>query len=120
MKPLDSEEFLPYLIQTEWARRQLGVYNNRWNAVMQIPCGLYRLRIIASIGQGWDHVSVSLEKRMPTWDEMEFVRKKLFKPDEVVWQYHVPEDDHINIHPNCLHMWRKHGFKMPMPPKVFV
>lgn len=120
MKPLDSEEFLPYLVKMEWAKKQIGAYNNKWNAVMQIPCGVHMLRVIASIGAGWDHVSVSLAGRTPTWDELEFVRKRLFKPNEVVVQFHVPEDDHVNIHPNTLHLWRSHGQKYKLPPKVFV
>lgn len=120
MKPLDSEEFFPYLIETEWAKKQLGVYNNKWNAVMEIPCGLVWLRVIASVGGGWDHVSVSLASRTPTWAELEFVKRKLFKPDEVAVQFHVPEDDHINVHPNTLHLWRPHGKQIKLPPKVFV
>lgn len=92
-------------------------------------CGLFlipspatgvRLKVIASAGDGWDHVSVSTERRTPNWFEMEFVRKLCFKPDEIAWQYHVPEGSHINFHPNCLHIWRKHDFAMPMPPKEFV
>ena len=78
------------------------------------------LRIIASNGGGWDHVSVSLVDRCPTWFEMEFVKRLFFKPDETAWQYHVPPSDHVNRHPYVLHIWRKHGFKMPMPPKDLV
>lgn len=102
------------------------------------------LRIIASNGAGWDHVSVSLPDRCPTWDDMEYVRKLFFKPDETVMQLHVPESDHINNHPYCLHLWRpqtsdeiqiikadwgdewpreypvKSPGKIPRPPQVFV
>jgi hypothetical protein len=120
MKRLDSEEFLPYLLKTEWSKDQIGVYHNAHNAVMQIPCGLYLLRVVASAGGGWDHVSVSLANRTPTWAELEYVRKLLFKPDEVVVQYHVPAEDHVNIHPYCLHLWRPHGVQLPLPPKIFV
>lgn len=120
MKPLDSDEFKPYLINTPWAKEQIGEYNNRNNAVMQIPCGVRLLRVIASIGGGWDHVSVSLSDRTPTWYELEFVRKKLFKPNEIVIQFHVPGDKHINVHPHCLHMWREHGRKVRLPPRHFV
>lgn len=126
MKPLDSPEFLPFLMETEWAKRQIGVYNNKWNAVMQLP---YKpvadkpptiLRVIASIGGGWDHVSVSLPDRTPTWEELEFVKRLLFKPDEVAVQFHVPADDHVNFHPYTLHLWRSHRQRIRLPPKVFV
>jgi hypothetical protein len=80
------------------------------------------LKVIASVGDGWDHVSVSVENRCPTWDEMEFVAKLFFKPDEVAIQLHVREKDHINNHPFVLHWWRPLSrFKsIPLPPKRLV
>lgn len=79
-----------------------------------------RLRVIAASGGGWDHVSVSLEHRTPTWEEMSLVHRLFFKEGEIAYQLHVPEKDHINCHPNCLHLWRKQGFAMPLPPKDMV
>lgn len=61
---------------------------------------------ICSAGGGWDHVSVSTKGRCPTWDEMSFVKKLFFYPEETVIQLHVPEAQHINCHPHCLHLWR--------------
>lgn len=78
------------------------------------------LRIIASSDEGWDHVSVSLPNRCPNWHEMEQVKRLFFKDDEVAWQYHVTPDEHIDIHPYCLHIWRKHDFEMPLPPVEMV
>lgn len=78
------------------------------------------IRVIASSGEGWDHVSVSLETRCPTWDEMEFVKRKFFNDDETAMQLHVPPSDHINHHPHCLHLWRPHGEKIPRPPNFLV
>jgi len=120
MKFLDSDELKPLLVKLEWAKEQLGEYNNRWNAVLEIPHKGVLLRVIASTGQGWDHVSVSLANRCPTWEELEHVRKLLFKPDEVVMQLHVPAKDHVNIHPNVLHLWRPLNEKIPLPPKRMV
>jgi hypothetical protein len=79
-----------------------------------------KLQVIASSGDGWDHVSVSLPTRTPSWREMEFIKRLFFKPDEVALQFHVPATDHINIHPNCLHIWRPIDVEIPLPPKVFV
>jgi hypothetical protein len=120
VKDLDDPEFAPFLIKVEWLKRQIGEYHNRNNAAMQIPCGVHVLRVIAARGKGWDHVSVSLPTRTPTWDEMEYVRKKLFKPDEIVAQFHVPAEVHINVHPYTLHMWREIGRPFRLPPKKFV
>ncbi len=78
------------------------------------------LRIIACAAEGWDHVSVSLEDRTPTWDEMDHVKRMFFKDRETAYQLHVPVSEHINCHPNCLHIWRKHNFKMPLPPRIMV
>lgn len=76
--------------------------------------------VLASIGLGWDHVSVSRKSRCPNWGELEFVKRIFFKDDEAVVQFHVPVRDHISIHPNCLHLWRKQGYEFPMPPIVMV
>lgn len=80
------------------------------------------LAIIATSGEGWDHVSVSLERRIPTWTEMEFVKRRFFRDDETAMQLHVPPADHINHHPYCLHLWRPlAGFgEIPRPPARMV
>jgi hypothetical protein len=79
-------------------------------------------KIIAASGGGWDHVSVSLDTRCPTWPEMSIIHRIFFKPDEVAMQLHVPESAHINNHPYCLHLWRPWSKlrKIPMPPRNFV
>jgi hypothetical protein len=85
-----------------------------------------RLRVIASSGlgkpPGWqfDHVSVSLAHRCPDWEEMEFVKRLFFKPEEVAYQLHVAVADHVNAHPYCLHLWRCLDQPVPLPPAVMV
>jgi len=78
------------------------------------------LRVIASAGEGWDHVSVSRADRCPNWPEMEQIKRLFFKDDEVAMQLHVPPSEHINFHPYCLHLWRPHDAKIPMPPDWMV
>lgn len=78
------------------------------------------LRVIASINDGWDHVSVSRSKRCPNWPEMSYVAQEFFLPDEVAMQLHVPAGDHINNHPFCLHWWRPQGVAIPLPPAWMV
>lgn len=79
------------------------------------------LRVIASSGGGWDHVSVSLADRCPTWHEMDAMKRVFFRPDEVAMQLHPAEKDHVNCHPFTLHLWRPNGGKrIPLPPKEFV
>lgn len=62
-------------------------------------------RVLCGNGGGWDHVSVSNPLECPSWEVMSAVKKLWFGPDEVVMQLHVAESDHINIHPNTLHLW---------------
>lgn len=73
------------------------------------------LRIIASFGLGWDHVSVSRKNRCPNWPEMCFIKDMFFEDDEVVVQYHPSKDNYVNIHSNCLHLWRPQNADIPMP-----
>jgi hypothetical protein len=89
--------------------------------VFLIPYKNMNLRIFATAKYGWDHVSVSLENRIPFWDEMDYVKRMFFKPHEIAVQYHVAEKDHVNIHPNCLHLWRPHMPKIILvPPSTLV
>jgi hypothetical protein len=78
------------------------------------------LMIIASSGEGWDHVSVSHKDRCPTWPEMEHIKRLFFKDDETAMQLHVPVADHINVHQYVLHIWRPLEVEIPRPPAEFV
>lgn len=88
----------------------------------RIPYKGVTLKIMASSGGGWDHVSVSPlnHERCPTWEEMEFLKREFFDPDDVVMQLHVAEKDHINNHPFCLHLWRPMYQEIPIPPSSLV
>lgn len=78
------------------------------------------LSCLASNGDGWDHVSVSTPHRAPNWREMEQIKRLFFNDNEVAMQLHVTPDNHISVHPHCLHIWRPHDVEIPLPPKEFV
>jgi hypothetical protein len=78
------------------------------------------LRIQASCEEGWDHVSVSRKNRPPNWGEMSFIHRLFFVDGETAMQLHVPRDNHVNIHPHCLHLWRPQKEQIPLPPKELV
>lgn len=80
----------------------------------------YKLRVIISGSEGWDHVSVSLPHRCPTWEEMEFCKRFFFQADAVCYQLHVAESEHLSAHPYCLHIWRSHDHEIALPPPIFV
>lgn len=78
------------------------------------------MRVIASAGDGWDHVSVSRRNRCPNWPEMEHVKRLFFRDEETAMQLHVPPADHVNCHPHCLHLWRPLAGEIPRPPSIMV
>lgn len=78
------------------------------------------LTVVASWGCGWDHVSVSLPHRCPTWEEMEAVKRALFQDDELAVQYNMPPSKHISVHPYTLHLWRPQNVEIPLPPAWMV
>lgn len=88
--------------------------------VFASPQDQQALRAIACVGEGWDHVSVSRTDRCPTWDEMEFVKRKFFREEETAMQIHVPPAKHINCHPYVLHIWRPHAWPIPLPPRDMI
>ena|SRR5436190_18619915 len=78
------------------------------------------LRVIASDGKGWEHVSVSLPNRCPTWEQMDFIKDLFWEPHECVMQLHPPRSNWVNLHPYCLHLWRPIGVEIPQPPRYMV
>ena len=69
---------------------------------------------------GWEHVSVSLENRAPTWDEMCLVKNLFWDATECVVQYHPSQADYVNHHPYCLHLWKPLRRPLPRPPTVLI
>lgn len=83
------------------------------------PCGR-TLRIVSGVGLGWEHVSVSLPKHCPNWQEMCFVKSLFWDEEECVVQFHPPKSQYVNFHPHCLHLWKPLDAELPMPPSVMV
>lgn len=73
-----------------------------------------------SDGGGWEHVSVSRSRRTPSYEDMDYIKQKFWSKNDTVMQLHVPIDDHINCHPNCLHLWRPMEADIPRPPAWMV
>jgi len=76
--------------------------------------------VIFSTGDGWDHVSISLPDRCPTWEEMILIKDIFFKEDEIAIEYHPAKSRYVNNHPFCLHLWRPQLVKFPIPPQWMV
>lgn len=56
-------------------------------------------------GQLWCHVSASRPDRCPTWEEVAEVKRDAIGPSLAALQVMPRESDHVNIHPNCLHLF---------------
>lgn len=91
------------------------------NGIFIVPLNsAYALTVVISDQEGWEHVSVSLKHRCPTWEEMTFVKDMFFRDDEVVMELHPRKADYVNCHPFCLHMWRPLNAEIPCPPSIMV
>lgn len=77
-----------------------------------------KLKVIVSDGMGWDHVSVSLPTRTPTWEEMCHVKDLFFEFNETVVQFHPSIEEYVNNHPHCLHLWRSQTEIVELPPSI--
>lgn len=111
------------IIKYSVAHPLIGVHGDHVNNGMYlIPYRTYKIKIIASSGKGWDHVSVSLDnlKRTPNWDEMCFIKDLFWNKDETVVQFFPKDSEYVNNHQYCLHMWRKHGVNIELPPSYLV
>jgi hypothetical protein len=86
----------------------------------EVPYKNYRLLALASSGASWDHVSVSLKKRIPSWEQMNFIKDLFFYEEETVMQLHPPKSQYVDNCSNCLHLWRPHDVEIPLPPSILV
>lgn len=90
--------------------------------------GLFRFKkgqvifqCVAAIGEGWEHVSVSLSvKRCPDWEEMCMIKEIFWEPEDCVVQFHPPASEYVNNHPHVLHLWRKINENFETPPSIMV
>lgn len=88
-----------------------------------VPVGDVVLDVISSgsfyQGNDWEHVSVSLPDRCPTWAEMCVVKDLFWKESETVIQFHPRKNSYKNYHEFCLHLWRhKSGHELPPTTQV--
>jgi hypothetical protein len=119
MKDLNE---LNYARDVAFERQMYGLNGDSGNGVFRfMSCvDAKPMAVIASCGDGWDHVSVSRNDRVPNYEEMEQIAKLFFRPNEYAVQYHVPESKHVNVHNFCLHWWSPIKQELPVPPGYMV
>ena len=79
-----------------------------------------KLNFIMSWGAGWEHCSVSMPNRCPSWEQMCSMKELLWNDDEVCMQLHPAKKDYINNHDYCLHIWKPIDKEIPTPPSIMV
>lgn len=113
---------MPFCCPNFWEKYRVsfqGVRGDDTNGAIIIPA--QGLKIIFSNQLGWEHVSVSRKNKVPSYDDMDRVKRAFWDDDQCVMQLHVPRQDHVNCHPFCLHLWRPtKGKKIPRPPRILV
>jgi hypothetical protein len=90
------------------------------NGAFEIPYAGDMLSVVISDQKGWDHVSVSLPHRCPTWEEMNWIKNLFFKKEETAFQFHPKESSYVSAHPYCLHIWRSQRRKIKLPPRWMI
>lgn len=78
------------------------------------------LNFIFSYQMGWEHLSVSMPSRTPTWEQMCIMKDIFWNKNEVCVEYHPREEDYVNNHKHCLHIWRPTHEPLPIPPSILV
>jgi hypothetical protein len=56
-------------------------------------------------GKWWRHVSVSRQDRIPNYADLGSVKSAFIGDHRAAIQVFPKKDEHVNIHPRCLHLW---------------
>ncbi|MBO7615011.1 MAG: hypothetical protein J6T15_04885 [Bacilli bacterium] len=64
------------------------------------------LNFMFSVQMGWEHLSVSMPSKTPSWDQMCVMKDIFFEEEEECFEYHPKKSEYVNMHPHCLHIWR--------------
>lgn len=79
-----------------------------------------RLNFIFSYQLGWEHLSVSMPSKTPSWEQMCRMKDIFWNEEEACVQYHPKKEDYVNMHPHCLHIWKPTDEALPTPPHFLV
>lgn len=56
-------------------------------------------------GKLWLHVSLSRKSKLPSYDDIKIVKSVFIGDNNEAIQVFPKQENHVNIHPNCLHLW---------------
>lgn len=91
------------------------------NGFFVFPYKGYEIRVMASDEYGWEHCSVTINrKQTPSWDMMCFVKNMFWDEEDAVFQIHPPKSKYVNEHEYCLHLWRSTEKDFPIPDPLLI
>ena len=64
-------------------------------------------------GREWLHVSFSRKSRLPSYDDLQLVKREFIGNDKKAIMVFPEQENYVNIHPNCLHLW--YSAENPIP-----
>jgi hypothetical protein len=118
----NNDEIKQYRQRKLYGRPVGGAGNN---GIFRVPFKNRYLQCVVADGgrDGREHVSVSCQfkkgkhwrSRIPSWEEMCFIKALFWRDDEVVMQLHPKKEDYINNHPHVLHLWKPLKYRIPLP-----
>lgn len=94
-----------------------------FNGMFRFAMDTKFIRCIASDGEGWQHVSVSIESepnKTPSWSIMCKVKDLFWDNEDVVVQFYPKKREYVNNHAGCLHLWRPTDVALPRPDSILV
>ena len=51
------------------------------------------------------HISISHPSRLPTWDEIKYIRYNLALNKKNMAMFLPPKEKYVNVDENCFHLW---------------
>jgi hypothetical protein len=69
-------------------------------------------KVLVGIEDGKWHLSISHDKRLPTYWEVKAARYRLCPDDKHMAMIFPPQSQFVNIHDNCLHLFEIEGDKL--------
>ena len=88
------------------------------------PVDRKRYYVVFTKQNGWEHASISHQRFTPSWDIMCKLKDMFWRKDEACMQIHPREEDYVNMHEHCLHIWKpiteENGLEIPLPPSLMV
>jgi len=98
-----ARDLLPRVLPADWACVERGADGAKFQSDDRLT--VIMSAAVEQDGKRWLHVSCSRPTRLPSWDDLRRVKDLFVGRERTALQVVPPASRHINIHPNCLHLW---------------